>query len=287
MSSSEAIIRRNQAAYAVDAVRIADGMAETPIQRPAPPHSPASSRVAGTVIRGRRFGLGTGAMAHGGAGPSGPDAHRATTFPLGVNGDGAAGVARPTYGLASPALLQVDLQDLRQRIEDRGYAAGRARAEAELGAAIEATGAMAARIEALAPRESTTVAHALVALSTAIAGRILGAELHLDSTVLVRALEAAVASINGSPEARVLLHPDQLEPVRLAWEAAHGNAFLGKRWTFEADASLPPAGCVLRYEHGFVAAGLDAQLELITAALEEAIPGLRPARAPDADEEPA
>ena len=155
---------------------------------------------------------------------------------------------------------------------------GRARAEAELGAAIEAAGAMAARIEAMAPRESSAVAQSLATLSTAIARRVVGAELHLDPTILVRTLESAVAAINGSPEARTLLHPDQLEPVREAWEAAHGNAYLGKRWTFEADASLPLGGCVLRYDHGVVAAGLEAQIEEISSALEDALPRLRQAR---------
>jgi flagellar biosynthesis/type III secretory pathway protein FliH len=193
-------------------------------------------------------------------------------------GRASGGFARPVRGAPGSPSLQVDLRDLHQRAEDRGYAVGRARAEADLGAAIEAAGAMAARIEAIAPRESSAVAQSLAALSTAIARRIVGAELHLDPTILVRALESAVAAINGSPEARTLLHPDQLEPVRAAWEASHGTAYLGKRWTFEADASLPLGGCVLRYEHGVVAAGLEAQIEEIATALDDALPGLRHAR---------
>lgn len=274
MSSSDLIIRRAPATYAGEGAYTADGVAEGQL-----------AAGAGTVIRGRRFGFGAGAvMAGGGSAVAGSVGRRGAAFP----GTAASGVGtggdRSAYGLASLALLQVDLRELHQRIEDRGYAQGHARAEAELARAIEAAGAMAARIEALAPTESTAVAHALVALSTAIAGRIVGTELHLDSAVLVRALESAVAAINGSPEARVLLHPDQLAPVRATWEAMHGSAYLGKRWAFEADASLPPGGCVLRYEHGFVAAGLEVQLELINAALEEAIPGLRPARPLDADE---
>jgi flagellar biosynthesis/type III secretory pathway protein FliH len=181
-----------------------------------------------------------------------------------------------------PSLLGVDLRDLRRRSEDRGYAVGQARARAELGAAVEAAGAMAARLEALVPQESTAVAQALSVLATAVARRIVGAELHLDPTILVRALESAVTTINGSPEARVLLHPDQLERVREAWEVAHGSAYLGKRWTFEADASLPPGGCVLRFEHGIVTVGLEAQIEEVERALADALPGLRPPRTTEA-----
>ena len=279
MSSSEFIIRRAPSGYTTD------GVSEASIPFLAPPATGLDGEAAGTVIRGRRFGLGSGGvMAREGFGSSGSDGRRGMAMAAGSGGGDSAGSARPAYGMANSALLQVDLRDLRQRIEDRGYAAGRARAETELAAAIEAAGAMAARIEAMAPRESTAVAHALVALSTAIAGRVVGAELHLDPTLLSRALESAVVAINGSPEARVMLHPDQLATVRLAWETTHGTAFLGKSWTFEADPSLPPGGCVLRYEHGFVVAGLEAQVELLATALEEAIPGLRQARAADPDE---
>ncbi len=280
MSSSDQIIRQARTRYT------ADGAVEVPFSFLAPTVSGFSSQgTVGAVIRGRRLGLGSGGtVARDGFDSPGSDGRRGTARLAGPSGGGSAGAARPTYGLAGSAVLQVELRDLQQRMEDRGYALGRARAEAELAAAIEATGAMAARIEAMAPRESTAVARALVAIASAIAGRVVGAELHLDSTLLVRALESAVAAVNGSPEARVTLHPDQLESVQLAWEAIHGTSFLGKRWTFEADSSLPPGGCVLRYEHGFVAAGLEAQVELIAAAIEEAIPGLRQGRPGDGDQ---
>lgn len=280
MSSSELIIRQSRRGHSTG------DTTQAPMPLVDPRVDPPGNRGSGSVIRGRRFGLGSGALvAPDGLGWPGLNGRDVAPVAIARSGDvaGAARVARAPLGVSG---LQVDLNDLRQRAEDRGYATGRARAEAELAAAIEATGAMAERIEAMAPRESNVVAHALVALSTAIARRIVGAELHLDPSLLIGALESAVTAINGSPEARVLLHPTQLAPVEAAWEAAHGTAFLGKRWTFEADASLPPGGCVLRYEHGFVAAGLEAQLDLITAALEEAIPGLHPPKAAD-DEVPA
>lgn len=279
MPSSEPIIRQARSGGA------GNGQSPVGTSHPDSRHHGAG-QPAGTVIRGRRSGLtpaaGTApgsaaagmAPAPGRAGAESPasDRHRRAA---------AAGIPTSRAGAAS-ASLQVDLRELHQRVEDRGYAIGRGRAEAELADAIKAAGAMAARIEAMAPRETSAVAHALVAMSTAIARRIVGAELQLDPTILVRALEAAVAGINGSPEARVLLHPDQLEPVQVAWEAAHGNAYLGKHWTFEGDASLPPGGCVLRYEHGVVSAGLEAQVDEIAAAMDEVLPGLRRVRQAEA-----
>ncbi len=260
-----------------------EGASPEPISRLDPPDPPVGTS-AGTVIRGRRAGVTPGhgkgpRSASTGLGSASVPARDGSGSPESNRQRGAlaAGISA-SWASAGSASLQVDLRELHQRVEDRGYAMGRGRAEGELAGAIKAAGAMAARIEAMAPRESSAVAHALAALSTAIARRIVGAELHLDPTILVRALEAAVAGINGSPEARILLNPDQLEPVRIAWEAAHGNAYLGKRWTFEADASLPQGGCVLRYEHGVVAAGLEAQIDEIAAALDEVLPGLRHTR---------
>ena len=75
-------------------------------------------------------------------------------------------------------------------------------------------------------------------------------------------------------EGFLLLNPAAVEPVGQAWEALHGRAYLGKKWIFEGDPTLPPGGCTVRYDHGFVEAGLEAQLEEIGIALDRAIPSL-------------
>lgn len=180
-----------------------------------------------------------------------------------------------------------DLRDLQRIAEERGYSAGHSRGVAELTAAIQAAGALALQLEAIAPHETTVVAHAIAELSLAIARRVVESELHVDPTILAHAVESALGSINGSPEAHVLLHPASVDPVRNHWESTHGPGYLGKRWTFEADPSLPPGGCILRYEHGFVDAGLEAQIEEIGIALDAVIPSFRdePAGDESADEE--
>lgn len=280
MSSSDRIIRARLR-------RTDQGRTTELAARPDPARTQGPARTAAVIIRGRR-GNPTGprsaadvrAAEGGSAAPVDRARPRLRGLPVAPGAPDSPGVASPApHGApggdrsGSPA-LQVELRDLHRRAEDRGYAAGRARAEQELRAAIEAAGAMATRIEALAPRESMTVAHVIAELAMAIARRVVAGELRHDPSIVVRALEAAAASINGSPEARVLLHPETLDPVRTAWEAAHGSAHLGKRWTFEPDPTLPPGGCVLRYEHGVVVAGLEAQLDEIGNAIEAAIPGL-------------
>jgi flagellar assembly protein FliH len=189
-------------------------------------------------------------------------------------GDEGHGQGSPGERAASKMTLGVELQQARRIAEDQGYAAGRARGQAELRAAIGAATSLAARLEAIAPGETTAIAHTIAELALSIARRVVGAELSIDPAILVTALEAAVATINGSPEARVIVHPSTVGPLRAGWEANHGAAYLGKQWSFEGDSSMPPGGCILRYDHGFVDAGLETQLEEIGIALDASMPGL-------------
>jgi hypothetical protein len=194
----------------------------------------------------------------------------APSGPRGSSGPG--GVVASAAGTAETP--PIDLLQAQRIADQRGYAAGRARSTAELEAAIASVAALAERLEAVAPSRTSAVARAIADVAIAVARRIIGAELRHDPALLVHSIESAVAMINGSPEARVILHPAAVEPVRLAWEAAHGSTHLGKRWTFEADASFEPGACLLRFDHGFVDAGIEAQLVEIEHAVDAAIPGL-------------
>ena len=158
-----------------------------------------------------------------------------------------------------------DLRRAERAAEERGYQAGISRAEA---------GALVERIQTIAPERTSEIAHAIAELALSVAKRVVQHEVRVEPSLLCAALEAAVSTINGAPEAHVLLNPASVEPVHQAWEALHGRAYLGKKWTFEGDPTLPIGGCTLRYEHGFVEAGLEAQLEEIGIALDRAIPNL-------------
>jgi flagellar biosynthesis/type III secretory pathway protein FliH len=180
------------------------------------------------------------------------------------------------------AVVAEEVLRIEREAEQRGYEMGRARAEAELRAAVDGASAMAEKIQAVAPERTSEIAHSIAELALSVAKRIIQHEVRIDPSILCASLEAAVSTINGSPEAHVLLNPAAVEPVAEAWEALHGRAYLGKKWVFEGDPTLPVGGCTLRYEHGFVEAGLEAQLEEIGIALDRAIPGL--ARRSDEEE---
>ena len=197
----------------------------------------------------------------------------------GHGGSGAAVGAgipgTPGFGITvDQAALAEEIQRLQRDAEQRGYEAGRNRAEAQLRAAVEGASAMTDHLEAMAPERTSEIAHSIAELALSVAKRILQHEVRIEPSLLCSALEAAVSTINGSPEAHVLLSPAAVEPVGQAWEALHGRAYLGKKWIFEGDPTLPPGGCTVRYDHGFVEAGLEAQLEEIGIALDRAIPSL-------------
>ncbi len=193
------------------------------------------------------------------------------------SGHGPGGVPLVAAGMGvgvDQAELAEEIQRIERAAEERGYEAGRNRAEAELRAAIEGAAVLADRIQGAAPERTSDLAHSIAELALAVARRIIQHEVAVEPSLLCASLEAAVTTINGSPEAHVLLSPAAVRPVQEAWEALHGRAYLGKKWVFEGDPTLPVGGCTLRYEHGFVEAGLESQLEEIGIALDRAIPNL-------------
>jgi flagellar assembly protein FliH len=184
------------------------------------------------------------------------------------------GAAQAQVAALEPSLTAEDVARIEREAEQRGYESGRARAEAELRGAVQGASALADKLEAIAPERTSEIAHSIAELALSVAKRIIQHEVRIDPSLLCASLEAAVSTINGSPEAHVLLNPASVEPVAEAWEALHGRAYLGKKWFFEGDPTLPVGGCTLRFEHGFVEAGLESQLEEIGIALDRAIPGL-------------
>jgi flagellar assembly protein FliH len=200
--------------------------------------------------------------------------HRSNRVGSAQSPGGAPGAVAGAGDAVDQALLAEEIERLDRASEERGYETGRNRAEAELRAAVEGASAMADKLQAIAPERTSEIAHSIAELALSVAKRIIQHEVRLEPSLLCAALEAAVSTINGSPEAHVLLNPAAVEPVAQAWEALHGRAYLGKKWFFEGDPTLPVGGCTLRYEHGFVEAGLEAQLEEIGIALDRAIPNL-------------
>jgi flagellar assembly protein FliH len=157
--------------------------------------------------------------------------------------------------------------------DERGYEAGRLRAETELASAISAAGLLARSLETAVPRDVDMVARTVAELAILVARRIIGAELRHDPAVLIAAIEAGLRQAVGASTVQVELHPQAVGPVEAAWLARHGQRYRALAWSFVADPTLPSGGCRLRTEYGLVEAGLEDQLSEIAAALDAAIPG--------------
>jgi flagellar biosynthesis/type III secretory pathway protein FliH len=255
MPSSNWRLIRGDGADGGDAVVGTTGSRPTPRQADRPPTPPVSAQApgGGNLFRGRG---------------------RAANHSSGQNPATAQTGAQAGAAAIDQGALAEEIRRIERVAEERGYENGRRRAEAELQAAIEGAGAMAQRMGQMVPDRTSEIAHSIAELALTVAKRIIQHEVRIEPSLLCASLEAAVSTINGSPEAHVLLNPSAIEPVHEAWEALHGRAYLGKKWIFEGDPTLPIGGCTLRYDHGFVEAGLEAQLEEIGIALDRAIPGL-------------
>ena len=197
---------------------------------------------------------------------TGPASHRPHAV---AAGDPAAQTAVAAHEAAEAARVGERLH----AADERGFAAGHARAERELGAAIAAAGALAQALETAVPRDVDMVARTVAELAVLVARRIVGAELRHDPAVLVAAIEAGLRQAVGASSVQVELSPDAVAPVEAAWLARHGQRHRGLAWSFAADPTLPSGGCRLRTEYGLVDAGFEDQLSEIAAALDAAIPG--------------
>jgi flagellar biosynthesis/type III secretory pathway protein FliH len=231
---------------------------------------PSSDR----ILKGRASP--TGPLAPAGAGPRAAFGGRRV---LGTTGAPAVQHAPPgrAAGGAGRAgdgqrVFGAELERVIGEAERRGYDVGRARGEAELAGAVAAAAAFATLLEDAAPRQAPVIAALVAELAVAVASRILDAEVNLEPGILRGALEHAMEGVNSSPEVRVFLHPAAVGPVRDAWVDAHGTAFAGKKWSFEGDPNLAIGGCVVRHDHGFVDAGIEAQLAEVTAAMDKVVP---------------
>jgi hypothetical protein len=172
-----------------------------------------------------------------------------------------------------PSLAE-EIAALEREAEERGYEIGRNRAEAELRAAVDGASAWprsSRRSPRSGPRRSPTPSPSWPCRWPSGS-----------SSTRSGSSRASCAPPSRPPSARSTARPrltscstrPRSSPSRQAWEALHGRAYLGKKWFFEGDPTLPVGGCTLRYEHGFVEAGLEAQLEEIGIALDRAIPNL-------------
>jgi flagellar assembly protein FliH len=156
---------------------------------------------------------------------------------------------------------------IEREARDRGFAAGeregreaaRVRADALAARMAQTIDAIAALRTGLLRRSEQDV----VRLAIAIAERIIHREVQLDREVILVAARAAIARLGAAAVVTVHVNPDDLAAMapRLEIQGANGPIRL------EADAAVPPGGCVVASTLGDVDATIEAQIQELRAAL--------------------
>jgi len=152
---------------------------------------------------------------------------------------------------------------LLEEVERRGFEAGAAAARAEgkeAQQALERT--LRLSIDALDRAAIAWRSHAeteVVALSLAIARKVLGHEAQLDRLLLAGAVRSAVERLHPRTEAVLLVAPEDLS----AWQK-HFAGMPSDRLRIEADATLTPGSCLCRSGASVLDLRVEAQLGEIT-----------------------
>jgi flagellar assembly protein FliH len=156
---------------------------------------------------------------------------------------------------------------IEREARDRGFAAGeregrevaRVRADALAARMAQTIDAIAALRTGMLHRSEQDV----VRLAIAIAERIIHREVQLDREVILVAARAAIARLGAAAVVTVRVNPDDLAAMapRLDVQGTTGPIRL------EADAAVPPGGCVVASNLGDVDATIEAQIQELRAAL--------------------
>lgn len=196
--------------------------------------------------------------------------------------DGSAGVAPVTWmdlpgtataGMDAPAAppSSQDADGADAALEHEAYARGYAQGERAAGQAAarevgEARARFAAAVVELGQARLQVVRDAerdMVKLALAVARRLIAREVSLDHTLVAAMARVALDRLQDADRLTVVVHPDDHEAV----VAAQARDLAGAPITVVADARVGPGGCRVESEHGFVEAGVDAQLGEIARAL--------------------
>ncbi len=164
------------------------------------------------------------------------------------------------------AAAMTESEKSRREGEIRGFSAGMERASFLL-ASIESTLAEADRIRENAFLEAE---HELVDLAILIARKVIAIACEDSRAVVAQTVSKSLSAISGARPRRLSVSPRDLDAVISLLDAETG----ARGMRVEADPSIPPGGCVLETEAGW----MDARIESMLAAVEGSLrqPGTTP-----------
>ncbi len=160
------------------------------------------------------------------------------------------------------AAAQAEAGRIRQAAREHGLQEARliARQESEtsLMGQVEALKAIAASIAEERRQILAASERELVALATAIAGRVVRGQAAVDQAIVQAVVSAALARVGAEESVRLLVNPDDLEAVR-AVVGERALADDGRQAEIVADESITRGGCLVRVGSGTVDARIESQ----------------------------
>lgn len=180
--------------------------------------------------------------------------------------------AEPKPAVAQPMLpdaatVKAELDALREQAFREGLAQGRAQAEKEARAALEAElqrwRSGFENIEAALQRKLGELEPLGVAIGYEATAVLLG-DAYANREALAESVRHLLDAASNALRLTVRVAPEQLQRVQAAWPAPGGGS---RKLQFEADASLGAAECTVTSERGQLETGLALQLQAIQDAL--------------------
>lgn len=173
------------------------------------------------------------------------------------------------------AAAQAEADAIRATARAEGHAdgleAGLAEGRAQVAAALDALRAAAAEVEAVRDRTAAAVERDAVELALHVAEKVVAGALAVEPERVLDVVRGALRRLSERRRVTVLVHPDDLEPVRTA--AVGFAAELGgiEHCEVQAERRLSRGSAVVRTEEGQVDASVETQLararELVEAEL--------------------
>ncbi len=187
----------------------------------------------------------------------------------GVTGSDVDEAPAPSVIAAEPAADSGE--DVGQQRYDEGFRAGQAEAEERFGGACAA---LASACEELANLKANLLQRSgddMLRLVLSIARKVVATELALQPEVIKRTVERAIQAAVRAEEYHIKVNPQDLQVVQ-----EHKPLFIASlsglsNIEFVPDSSISPGGCIVESPLGRVDATIEAQLEEISACLDEAI----------------
>jgi flagellar assembly protein FliH len=184
---------------------------------------------------------------------------------------GAAQGSGPEGAAVSAAQAEAEAKLVREAARAEGYAAGLAEAEAATAPAAAALGAALAELAAERERVAGELEARAVALAFDIAEKVLAGALAVEPERVVEAVRGALRGLVERERVTVLVHPDDLEPVRAAMGGLRDSLGGMEHCEVQAERRVGRGGAIVRTPDGDVDARVETKLARAREAVEAAL----------------